>query len=90
LTLLLIALLYYAGKYGFQQLTGASQYEPEEMAEHLSPAADSLLKATFADLDPDKVVDHHVHIAGAGNTGSGCYVNEKMQSIFHPVQFFKY
>ncbi len=41
------------------------------MAEGLSLQARRLLDATFEDVAPGTLLDHHVHIVGLGTHGTG-------------------
>jgi len=51
----------------------------------LSPAARALLESAYADVDPAKLLDYHVHLLGMGEGGSGCYVNERILTWRHPI-----
>ena len=57
---------------------------------NLSPAAGRLVEAAFADLDPDRVTDHHVHVVGTGTEGAATWVNPRMRSWRHPVDRVRY
>jgi predicted TIM-barrel fold metal-dependent hydrolase len=65
---------------------GASSGDPATMSSTLSPAARQLLERAYADVEPRKLLDYHVHLLGMGEGGSGCYVNERMLSWAHPMQ----
>ena len=69
---------------------GAFTHKPEELSTNLSQNAADLVKQAFERLDPDKLVDHHVHIAGIGVGSSGAFVNSKMRSWAHPFHRLKY
>lgn len=57
----------------------------------LSDAANRLIEKTLAGLDPDRILDDHVHCVGIGAGGTGCYVNERMaQWARHPVEAFRF
>jgi mannonate dehydratase len=34
-------------------------------------------------------VDHHTHIVGTGDSGSGCYLNSEIFSVKHPISYIK-
>ena len=55
------------------------------IAEHL--ANHELVKAAWEGLDPAKVWDVHVHLAGTGSAKTGIWVNPEMQTIAHPFNF---
>jgi predicted TIM-barrel fold metal-dependent hydrolase len=69
---------------------GAFTHEPEELPTKLSQKASDLIKRAFEPLDPARLVDHHVHIAGLGIGATGAFVNSKMRSWFHPLHRLKY
>jgi predicted TIM-barrel fold metal-dependent hydrolase len=59
---------------------------PDRVSKRYSPAARALISQAFDDLDPEKLVDVHVHIAGLGAGGTGCTINPEMQSLLHPIK----
>ncbi len=63
------------------RIAGAWDAEPRPW----SPAAEALLADCFADVDPDRRFDAHVHAVGIGTDGSGCFVNPRMLSWRHPL-----
>ena len=69
---------------------GAFTHEPEELPTKLSQKASDLIKRAFEPLDPARLVDHHVHIAGLGIGATGAFVNSKMRSWSHPLHRLKY
>ncbi|MEE8408420.1 MAG: amidohydrolase family protein, partial [Myxococcota bacterium] len=69
---------------------GAFSRKPQELRSGLSDGAQRLLDAAFADLDPQKLTDYHVHILGLGTGGTGNWVNPEMQSWASPVKRFKF
>jgi predicted TIM-barrel fold metal-dependent hydrolase len=74
-------------------LGGASSHAPSEMSTGLSAGARALLDDVLRDLDDRKLVDYHTHVFGSGADGSGCSVNPKFFSFWHPwkrVQFAIY
>jgi uncharacterized protein len=56
----------------------------------LSEKAQALVNKAWQGLDPKKVIDVHVHVAGVGQNNSGCYVGERMRSKTNPVEWLKY
>jgi hypothetical protein len=42
-----------------------------------------LVQAAFAGLDAGKIWDAHTHLLGTGDSGSGCWINPKMQSVLY-------
>jgi uncharacterized protein len=82
-------------------LSGAASALPfrvDEGASWLSPCKAGLppalrehemVRAAWAGLDPKNVWDSHAHLLGDGQSGSGCWINPKMQSIFYPQQFLQ-
>jgi predicted TIM-barrel fold metal-dependent hydrolase len=72
------------------RLGGAFSRAPGDLKTGLGPAAGRLLDEAFRGMDPSRVVDYHVHLAGLGQEGSGCWVNPEMRSAWHPVKHFKY
>ncbi len=69
---------------------GASSRDPGEVPAGLSANARELLDRAYADVDPGKLLDYHVHLVGTGEGGSGCYVNERMLTWRHPLQRAKF
>ncbi|MDR1850315.1 MAG: amidohydrolase family protein [Zoogloeaceae bacterium] len=47
----------------------------------------SLLANVWEGLDPAKVWDCHVHLAGIGDSEHGLYVGEKLLSLWHPILY---
>lgn len=69
---------------------GAFTHRPEELKDRLSPRASDLVKASFEDVDPARLVDYHTHVAGLGAGGTGNRVNPKMRSWRHPFHRAKF
>jgi len=61
---------------------GAFTRRPEELAQKLSAKASDVVKRAFDDIDPQRLIDHHVHVAGLG--AGGTFVNRKMRTWAHP------
>ena len=64
-------------------LGGHSALRALDEGETLSPRARALVERCFAGLDSTRLVDYHAHLAGIGR-GSDCWVNPRMQSLWHP------
>ena len=69
---------------------GAFNHNPHELAGNVSKHASDLIKCAFGDVDPQRLVDHHVHIAGLGSNGSRAFVNAKMRTWTHPFHRLKF
>ena len=54
---------------------------PESLAGH------ELARRTFAGLRHDHIWDGHVHLLGLGDGNSGAWVNPRLQSLRHPLQY---
>ena len=67
---------------------GAFTRRPEELAQKLSAKASDLVNRAFDDIDPQRLIDHHVHVAGLG--ASGTFVNRKMRTWAHPFHRLKF
>jgi predicted TIM-barrel fold metal-dependent hydrolase len=69
---------------------GAFTRPPEELNSKISRSASELIKRAFDDVDPSRLVDHHVHVAGLGSNGSKAFVNAKMRTWRHPFHRLKF
>jgi predicted TIM-barrel fold metal-dependent hydrolase len=69
---------------------GAFNHRPEQLKEGLGPKAADLIKRAFEDIDPERLIDHHTHIAGTGTSESGAFVNPKMRTWAHPLHHLKF
>jgi predicted TIM-barrel fold metal-dependent hydrolase len=74
----------------FHYIGGAFTRTPQELPERISQGASDLIKRSFDDVDPQRLVDHHVHIAGLGSNGSRAFVNAKMRTWKHPFHRLKF
>jgi len=45
------------------------------------------VQAAWEGLDPAKVWDSHTHLVGTGDSGSGIYVNPRMESLLDPAEY---
>jgi uncharacterized protein len=66
-------------------IAGASRHQPEELRTRLSIKASDLIKRSFEDIDPARLIDYHTHVAGTGREGTEAFVNPKMLSWRHPL-----
>jgi predicted TIM-barrel fold metal-dependent hydrolase len=69
---------------------GAFTRKPEELRDGISSKAGDLIKRAFSDIDPQRLIDHHTHIAGLGSGGTNAFVNSKMRSWAHPFHHLKF
>src|ERR1044071_2169235 len=67
---------------------GAFTRRPEDLDHKLSTKSSDLIKRAFDNIDPQRLVDHHVHVAGLG--AGGTLVNSKMQTWKHPFHRLKF
>ena len=89
----LLALVTAGACVALHSLGAASSHQPAEFAARASPAAHALVARAFEGLDPARILDHHVHLAGLGTDESGCSVDPRVFSWLHPkkrVQFLFY
>ena len=77
-----MCLLHYIG--------GAFTHKPEELRDGLSQQAADLIKRSFEDIDPQRLLDYHTHIAGLGKGGTNAFINPKMQTWKHPLDRLKF
>ncbi len=54
---------------------------PPDLAQH------ELVLAAWAGVRPEAVWDVHVHLVGVGDSGSGIWLNPRLLSIRHPLQY---
>ncbi|MGH8706183.1 MAG: amidohydrolase family protein [Burkholderiales bacterium] len=54
---------------------------PRLLADH------ELVRAAWDGLDASRVWDAHSHLAGTGDSGSGIFVNPRMESLLNPVEY---
>ncbi|MCC6532760.1 MAG: amidohydrolase family protein [Burkholderiales bacterium] len=50
-------------------------------------AEDPIVAAAWAGIEPGRVWDCHVHLVGVGDSGGGTWINPRMQSWLHPMQY---
>jgi predicted TIM-barrel fold metal-dependent hydrolase len=70
-------------------IAGAFKHQPEEMRTKIGSKAGDLIKRSFDDIDPARLVDYHTHVAGIGK-GTDAFVNPKMLSRRHPLHHLKF
>ncbi len=56
---------------------------PPELADH------PLVTAAWEGIDPERLWDCHVHLAGVGDGGSGIVISERMFSPLHPLAYLQ-
>jgi len=56
----------------------------------LSSSVQELVERALTGLDPERVVDLHVHVAGLGLGGSGCWVHPELTSHLHPLERLRF
>ncbi|MGH8663874.1 MAG: twin-arginine translocation signal domain-containing protein, partial [Burkholderiales bacterium] len=54
---------------------------PPQLANH------ELVRAAWEGIDAARVWDCHVHLIGIGDSSSGVWINPRMQSWVHPLEF---
>jgi predicted TIM-barrel fold metal-dependent hydrolase len=69
---------------------GAFSHKPEQLKDSLNSKASDLIKRAFEDIDPERLIDHHTHIAGIGTSNTGAFINSKMRSWAHPFHHLKF
>ena len=69
---------------------GAFNHKPEQLKDSLSAKASDLIERAFEDIDPQRLIDHHTHIAGIGTSNTGAFINSKMRSWAHPFHHLKF
>jgi predicted TIM-barrel fold metal-dependent hydrolase len=71
------------------RIGGAFTHKPEELKNISSKTAD-LIKRSWDDIDPARLLDYHTHVAGIGTGGSGAFINPKMRTWRHPFHRVKF
>ena len=69
---------------------GAFTRKPEELKDGVSRKAADLIKRAFNDIDPQRLIDHHTHVAGIGTGNTNTFVNPKMRTWAHPFHHLKF
>jgi predicted TIM-barrel fold metal-dependent hydrolase len=70
-------------------MSGSFKHDPEDLAAGLSPAARTLVRQAFADLDAAALVDYHAHVIGVGTGKTGASLNATTCSWRHPLNRFQ-
>lgn len=70
----------------YDRVGGNFRGEPDEMWSSLGPEARRLIERAFDGLQPERLVDLHVHVAGLGEGNSGIWINPDWLSWTHPFQ----
>jgi predicted TIM-barrel fold metal-dependent hydrolase len=71
----------------------APQKCSEDLLKSISIKAADLIRRAFENIDPQKQIDYHTHIAGVGAGNSGAFVNPRMltwRKPFHRMKFQVY
>lgn len=71
------------------QIAGAFTQQPEALRDRIGAKAGDLIKRSFDDIDPARLVDYHTHVAGIGK-GTDAFVNPKMLAWRHPLHRLKF
>lgn len=84
----LVSLAMLAGGCGalYDWVGGNFAGKPGEMWDKLTPGARRLIVNAFADIDPGRFADFHVHMVGTGAGGTGVFVNPSFRSWRHPIR----
>eukprot|EP00455_Lapot_gusevi_P041943 TRINITY_DN4922_c0_g1_i1.p1 TRINITY_DN4922_c0_g1~~TRINITY_DN4922_c0_g1_i1.p1 ORF type:complete len:279 (+),score=8.52 TRINITY_DN4922_c0_g1_i1:310-1146(+) len=65
--------------------------DPHNLYRDLSPEHKAILQRCFEGLDPRFLLDAHIHVAGIGTDGSGCYANHRyFDFLRHAIYRLKY
>ena len=70
-------------------IAGAFKHQPEELKNKISAKAGDLIKRSFDDIDPARLLDYHTHVAGIGQ-GTDAFVNPKMLAWRYPLHRLKF
>ncbi|MDX6384332.1 MAG: hypothetical protein QOK48_1905 [Blastocatellia bacterium] len=70
-------------------LAGAFTHQPEELRDKIGAKAGDLIKRSFEDIDPARLLDYHTHVAGLGTGDTGAFINSKMRAWNHPLHRLK-
>lgn len=70
-------------------IAGAFTQQPEALKDCIGRKAGDLIKRSFDDIDPARLVDYHTHVAGLGK-GTDAFVNPKMLTWRHPFNRLKF
>ena len=90
--------LYWLGVGGLAASTMDGCYWPDEGFVNQCPAGGvpesllnhALVEAAWEGIDPRDVWDSHVHLVGRGDGDTGAWLNPRMKSLWHPIQYLQY
>ncbi len=71
------------------QIAGAFTQQPEALKENVGTKAGDLIKRSFDDIDPARLLDYHTHVAGIGKD-TDAFVNPKMLAWRYPLHRLKF
>ncbi len=86
----LIVLATGAALYGGFRFGHTRVARPAAPSGPLSGGAKDLIAQAWKGLDPQRVLDTHVHVVGRGMGGTGCTVSERLQSATNPMEYMKF
>ncbi len=69
---------------------GAHDFAPGSRYTGLSAGAQELIRRAFADVDPSKLMDYHLHIVSTGTTCKECFINPNFYSSMHPIKKMRF
>jgi predicted TIM-barrel fold metal-dependent hydrolase len=70
-------------------IAGAFTQQPEALRDRIGTRASDLIKRSFDDIDPARLLDYHTHVAGIGK-GTDAFVNPKMLAWRYPLHRLKF
>lgn len=73
----------------YDRLGGDFSGAPLELADKVGATAKGLIAEAFRDVNPERMVDFHVHIIGMGTGGTGTFINPRMRSPWHPFEYLR-
>ncbi|MGK5095247.1 amidohydrolase family protein [Deltaproteobacteria bacterium TL4] len=65
-------------------------YPYERPLSQLNSGTQKLIQSAFEGIDPQRMVDYHVHLLGVGSKNTGTFVHADIRQGFHPVQQLKF
>ena len=65
------------------QIGGAFSNPPEDLERNVSKATRELIERAYEDIDPTRIVDHHVHVLAVGTSAADAFVNPRMRHGFN-------
>ena len=71
-------------------ISGNFNPEINPMEKSLKPETIRFIEDAFRDIQPDKMVDYHVHIVGMNTAETGCMVNDRMKKWYHVKENIRY